>query len=194
MAGSPSLAEWIAPVYDLPAVLPDLAWAGHIPFLQLLFHCYRPKTFVELGVFSGTSFLAACEAARASGLPVWVSFVVREGARLLSKESIADAVKAVEPLGVDVIAVNCAPIEDITAALAELRKHRAGPVGAYAHIGRYDPPSWKFGFYPRFSGTDQVPPASYLDAAREWKRLGAQVIGGSCGTTPEHIRALRDRL
>ena len=137
---------------------------------------------------------AACEAARAGGLPVWISFVVREGARLLSKESIADAVKAVEPLGVDVIAVNCAPIEDITAALAELRKHRTGPVGAFGHIGRYDPPSWKFGFYPRFSGSDQVPPAKYLEAAREWKQLGAQVIGGCCGTTLEHIRALREGL
>jgi homocysteine S-methyltransferase len=137
---------------------------------------------------------AACEVARASGLPVWVSFVVREGARLLSKEPIAEAVQAVEPLGVDVIAVNCAPIEDITAALAELRRHRAGPVGAYAHIGHYDPPSWKFGFYPRFSGSDQVSPARYLEAAREWKRLGAQVIGGCCGTRPEHIRALREGL
>jgi S-methylmethionine-dependent homocysteine/selenocysteine methylase len=137
---------------------------------------------------------AAVEGARAAGLPVWVSFVVREGGRLLSKESIADAVMAIEPLGVDVIAVNCAPIEDITTALAELRKHRKGPVGAFAHIGRYDPPSWKFGFYPRFSGADQVPPAKYLEAAREWKRLGAQVIGGCCGTTPEHIRALRDGL
>ncbi|MGA2630191.1 MAG: homocysteine S-methyltransferase family protein [Terriglobia bacterium] len=137
---------------------------------------------------------AACEAARASGLPVWVSFVVREGSRLLNGESIADAAKAVEPLGVDVVAVNCAPIADITAALSELRKHRTGPVGAYAHIGRYDPPSWKFGFYPRFSGTDQIPPARYLEAAREWKRLGAQVIGGCCGTTPEHIRALREGL
>ena len=137
---------------------------------------------------------AACEAARASGMPVWVSFVVREGARLLSKESIGDAVKAVEPLGVDVIAVNCAPMEDITAALTELRNHRKGPVGAFAHIGRYDPPSWKFGFYPRFSGADQISPAKYLEAAREWKRLGAQVIGGCCGTTPEHVRAMRDGL
>ncbi len=136
----------------------------------------------------------ACEVARASGLPVWVSFVVREGGRLLSKESLAEAVRAVEPLGVDVISANCAPPADITAALVELRKHRRGPVGAYAHIGRYDPPSWKFGFYPRFSLTDSVPPARYLKAAREWKKMGAQVIGGCCGTTPEHIRALRDGL
>ncbi len=136
----------------------------------------------------------ACEAARASGLPVWVSFVVRENGRLLSGESLADAVKSLEPLGVDVVAVNCAPLADITAAVLELRKHWKGPLGAYAHIGRYDPPSWKFGFYPRFSSTDSVPPARYLEAAREWKKIGAQVIGGCCGTTPEHIRALREGL
>lgn len=136
----------------------------------------------------------ACEVGRASGLPVWVSFVPRENARLLSGEPLAEAVKAVEPLGVDVVAVNCAPYEDIRAAVAELRKHRQGPIGAYAHIGRYDPPSWKFGFYPRFSSTDSVPPSRYLGAAREWKQVGAQVIGGCCGTTPEHIRALREGL
>jgi len=136
----------------------------------------------------------ACEVARASGLPVWISFVVRENGSLLSKEPLAEAVRAVEPLGVDVVAVNGAPLEDIGTAVAELHKHRKGPVGAYAHIGRYDPPSWKYGFYPRFSSTDAVLPARYLEAAREWKRMGAQVIGGCCGTTPEHIRALRQGL
>ena len=95
---------------------------------------------------------------------------------------------------VDVVLVNCAPVEDITAALSALAKARSSPIGAYAHIGRYDPPSWKFGFYPRFSGTDAVPPAKYLEAAREWKDLGASVIGGCCGTTPEHIRELRRGL
>lgn len=62
-----ALTEWVGPLYDLPAVLPDLAWAGHIPFLQLLIHISRPRRFVELGVFSGTSFLAGCEAARRYG-------------------------------------------------------------------------------------------------------------------------------
>lgn len=137
---------------------------------------------------------AACEAARATGLPVWISFVVRENSRLLSQESLADAVRAIEPLGVDVLTVNCAPIEDITVALKELRKVREGRVGGYAHIGKYDPPSWKFGFYPRFSGTEGVSPGRYLEAAREWKKLGAQVIGGCCGTTPDHIKALRQGL
>lgn len=137
---------------------------------------------------------AACEAARASGLPVWVSFVVRENARLLSNEPLELALEGIEPLGVDVVLVNCAPLEDIAAALRELARRRRGPIGAYAHIGRYDPPSWKFGFYPRFTSTDSVSPARYLEAAREWRKIGAQVIGGCCGTTPEHVRALRDGL
>lgn len=138
--------------------------------------------------------VAACEAARATDLPVWVSFVVREDGRLLGKEPLGEAVKALKPLGVDVVLVNCAPLADITSSLSELRRHRSGPIGAFAHLGRHDPPSWKFGFYPRFSDADQVPPARYLEAAREWKKIGAQVIGGCCGTTPAHIRALREGL
>jgi S-methylmethionine-dependent homocysteine/selenocysteine methylase len=136
----------------------------------------------------------ACEVARAQGLPVWASFVVREGGRLLSREPLGEAAQALESAGAEVMAVNCAPLADITTAVSELRQHCAGPVGAFAHIGRYDPPSWKFGFYPRFSGTDAVPPARYLEAAREWKAISAQVIGGCCGTTPDHIKALRDGL
>lgn len=193
-----------------------VAIAGVISPLE---HCFRPdlmppidqcrvehEEMIEQMKSAGVDFIllesmnsvaearAACEAARSSGLPVWVSFVVRENGRLLSKEPLGEAVAAVEPLGVDVVAANCAPLEDVRAAVAELRKHRKGPVGAYAHIGRYDPPSWKFGFYPQFSSADQTPPARYLEAAREWKKIGAQVVGGCCGTTPEHIRALRRGL
>lgn len=191
-----------------------VAIAGVISPLE---HCFRPDLspppdpcraeygeIVEQMKTAGVDFILlesmnrisearlACEVACARGLPVWISFVVREDAQLLSREPLADAVRAVELPGVDVVAVNCAPLADITRALAELRKHREGPVGAYAHIGRYDPPSWKFGFYPRFSGTGAVLPARYLETAREWKKIGAQVVGGCCGTTPEHIRALRE--
>jgi homocysteine S-methyltransferase len=175
------------------APLPEQCRAGHAEVVEQM-----KSAGVDFILFESMNCLsearAACEAARASGLPVWVSFVVSEGARLLSREPLAEALDGVEPCGVEVVLVNCASTADITEALAELRRHRAAPSGAYAHIGRYDPPSWKFGFYPRFSSTDSVPPALYLQAAREWKRLGAQVIGGCCGTTPAHIRALREGL
>ncbi len=138
--------------------------------------------------------VAALEAGRGTGLPRWVSFVVGGDGRLLSGEAVAEAVQAVEKLAPDVVLVNCAPPEDITGALGELRRRRSGPVGAYAHIGRYDPPSWKAGFYPRFARTDAWPPQKYAATVQQWRAAGAQVVGGCCGTTPDHIRALRTIL
>lgn len=61
-----SLSNWVAPLFELPIRLhPETtAWNGHIPFLFLLFRLMRPRTYVELGVHRGTSFLAACQAAK----------------------------------------------------------------------------------------------------------------------------------
>jgi S-methylmethionine-dependent homocysteine/selenocysteine methylase len=133
----------------------------------------------------------ALETARSTGLPVWVSFVVGPNGRLLSGEALAEAVQAVEPLQPEVVLVNCAPPDDIGRALKELRRQRSGPIGAYAHIGKYDPPSWKAGFYPGFSQTEEWPPERYAATAEQWLELGVKVVGGCCGTGPDHIRRLR---
>ena len=65
------------------------------------------------------------------------------------------------------------------------------PSGAKAIVGRYSPPSWKPDFYPRFENTDEVSPETYAEQAKGWLDQGILIIGGSSGTTPEHIRALR---
>lgn len=39
-----------------------------------------------------------------------------------------------------------------------------------------------------------VPPARFALFARDWVRAGARIIGGCCGTTPQHIAALRAAL
>ncbi len=137
---------------------------------------------------------AALEAAQAVSLPAWVSFVPRWDGRLLSGEVMAEAVVAVAPLRPQVVLFNCAPPDDIAQALGELILHWRGPTGGYAHIGHYDPPSWKLTFFPRFTGTEAWPPARYAAAALDSVALGAQVVGGCCGTGPEHIRALREAL
>gem|GEM_PF-3932713 len=38
---------------------------------------------------------------------------------------------------------------------------------------------------------DSAAGAAGLKRAARWKQIGARMIGGCCGTTPEHIRALR---
>ena len=89
---------------------------------------------------------------------------------------------SLEPHAVDAILLNCAPPNDISAGLEQLVPHARIPMGAYAHIGRFDPPEWMF--------TDEYPPQKYLEVAATWKKRGASIIGGCCGTTPEHIAAL----
>jgi S-methylmethionine-dependent homocysteine/selenocysteine methylase len=126
---------------------------------------------------------AALEVAKSLGLPCWTSFVCDERGRLFTGESMAEMVAALEPLGVDAILLNCAPPGDINAGMKELLGRAQVPTGAYPHIGRFDPPEWMF--------TDEYPPARYAQVASTWQQMGARILGGCCGTTPDHIAALR---
>ncbi len=99
---------------------------------------------------------------------------------------MADAERGLAPLEPDVVLVNCIPPDDATAGLRELLAVRGGPCGVYPHAGRFDPPEWHF--------TDEYPPQTLADQARHWADMGAWVIGGCCGTTPEHIAAFSRTL
>ena len=125
---------------------------------------------------------AALEVAKSLDLPCWVSFVCDQQGVLFTGETMAQAVATLEPLGADAILVNCAPPDDISAGIRALAGTAKVPFGAYPHIGRFDPPEWMF--------TDEYPPARYREVAAAWKQQGARILGGCCGTTPDHIAAL----
>jgi S-methylmethionine-dependent homocysteine/selenocysteine methylase len=40
--------------------------------------------------------------------------------------------------------------------------------------------------------TDEYPPTKYRDTAAGWKQMGATILGGCCGTTPDHIASLAE--
>jgi S-methylmethionine-dependent homocysteine/selenocysteine methylase len=139
----------------------------------------------------------AAEVARGAGLPVMVSFVcvgatgepIRpdDEPRLLSGERLSDAARAVEPLEPAAIMVNCAPVAMIEGLLRDLRAATVRPIGAYGNVGHVDERvGWTL--------THAVTPGQYAAAARGWRNLGASIIGGCCGTTPEHIAALAEAL
>lgn len=133
---------------------------------------------------------AGLEAARKTGLPVWVSLVPNGHRQTLGGEPLESVVEALDDLGPEAILVNCAPPDHVGRALETLVQTTDRPVGAYALVGRYAPPSWKMDFYPRFIDTEKTPPEGYAGVAAGWVRAGARIIGGCCGTTPEHIRAV----
>jgi S-methylmethionine-dependent homocysteine/selenocysteine methylase len=137
---------------------------------------------------------AALAAGRAAKLPVWVSFVLGPEGELLSREPLADAVAEVQKGGAEAVMVSNAPPEDITRAAGRMRGMAKVPFGAFAHIGRFSPPSWKFDFHPQFIEPESWPAERYVAEARKWKESSARILGGCCGTTPAHTRALRAAL
>ena len=125
----------------------------------------------------------AAEVAHELGLPCWVAFVPAKTGKLFTGETLGDAVEAMQQKHVDAVLLNCAPPNDITTGLKELMPRAKVATGAYAHIGRFNPPEWMF--------TDEYPPARYTQECAGWKQAGARILGGCCGTTPDHIAALQ---
>jgi S-methylmethionine-dependent homocysteine/selenocysteine methylase len=131
----------------------------------------------------------ALRAAVETGRPASVGFVCArsdrgESTRLLSGETLTDAVARVSPLAPAAIFVNCAAPPVITAALRELRELTMLPIGAYANVGHVDD---ERGWSPDGGITGE----RYAEHAAEWIALGARVVGGCCGTHPAHTGALR---
>lgn len=132
--------------------------------------------------------VAALRAAKATGLPVFVSLVTDGSGRLLSGESIADAARALLPLEPDALGVNCVPAARLAGDLAVLAAAAPRvPLVAYGNLGLPDDArGWAF--------TEELSPEEYAETARGWIERGARIVGGCCGTTPAHSRALRQAI
>ena len=117
-------------------------------------------------------------------MPVVVSLVTDGSGRLLSGEPIENAAAALEPLALDALGINCVPTRRLGDDLARLAAAAPGrPLAAYGNLGvPADGPGWRF--------AEEIPPEDYGRETELWLELGARIIGGCCGTTPAHTRAL----
>jgi S-methylmethionine-dependent homocysteine/selenocysteine methylase len=133
--------------------------------------------------------LAATRAATATGLPTIASFVCGTDGRLLSGESVADAAEALLALPVVALAINCTPTAAVARPLQELLDTARGRVlcGAYGNVGKTDA-------IEGFRCTGEFDAEAYAQVAMGWVGQGAWLIGGCCGTGPEHVAAVRKRL
>ena len=130
--------------------------------------------------------VVATRAVVARALPALTSFVCWNGARLLSGEPLADAAAAARDAGASALLVNCLPASNVGACLEVLAE--AGlPFGAYANLGSPEEGA-------AFTRSDDCSPEVFAAHALGWLRAGAHILGGCCGTTPEHLRAVRRGL
>ena len=130
----------------------------------------------------------ALEAAQKTGLPVWVGFSCHldEAGEplLLYGPPLVDGIKAIEDYDVPVITIMHTEVEYVPACLDVLKDNWQGPVGVYAHSGKFVEPNWIF--------NDVISPEDYASAASSWLEQGVQILGGCCGIGLEHIQVLKD--
>ncbi|MDA1230795.1 MAG: homocysteine S-methyltransferase family protein [Planctomycetota bacterium] len=121
-----------------------------------------------------------------TGTPAIVSFVCDRNGRILSGETLTEAAEQLLPLGIAAIGVNCGPTPYLARPLAELRTACGEhfPLIAYGNVGCHDETvGW--------INTDAESADIYCEHAVQWP---AKIIGGCCGTTPDHIRRLAQAI
>lgn len=130
------------------------------------------------------------DAARATGLPIWLGFSAERGPdgelRLHgSQESFEDGLTRVlqEGEAPQAVGVMHSEVELIPDALEAVRGVWRGPTYAYPHHGVFEIPNWRF--------DNTLTPNEFAGAAAEWLEAGARAVGGCCGIRPAHIAELR---
>ena len=118
-----------------------------------------------------------------SDLPVVVTTVYDESGKLLTGGTVASTVALLEGLRVDALGVNCGMGPEQMLPLAEeLVKLSSVPVVVNPNAG-----------LPRREGDKtvfDVTPEQFAAVMERIAKLGVWGLGGCCGTTPDHIRAL----
>jgi S-methylmethionine-dependent homocysteine/selenocysteine methylase len=181
------VAGSVAPLEDCyePGLTPDseTAFQEHSELIGWLVEAGVDLILIEtMNTIRET--VAAARAAATSGLPVFISWTCAPDGNILSGESLNDAILSLEQYKPSAFLVNCTPAKDIATALRKMREAAKVPIGAYANIGKPEPIyGWEF--------THELDPSAYAFEAEDWVREGANVIGGCCGTTPEHISTLK---
>jgi methionine synthase / methylenetetrahydrofolate reductase(NADPH) len=130
--------------------------------------------------------VAAVEAIRSfSQLPIVAQLTYSEEGTTFSGTRPRDAWNALHTKGVQVVGANCSVgPQDHLRILQDLAQVAGSfPMSAMPNVG-----------FPQRAGDRVIYPKSspeYFDLfAREAVVLGARILGGCCGTTPEHIRAM----
>lgn len=193
------------------SVSPNVLVAGNLTTLATFTDSYDPEKFDLLvenyrrqikGLIDGGADILAAEtllypqeaeailtAAELEGAgAAMYSFTMQPDGALFSGMDAAPVLRELEEAGAAAVGFNCVAADNMTAALvSKLRRTIKGPLlckpnAGIPVIGEDNLPHYPMG------------PAEFAGIAQDCAAMGAVLIGGCCGTTPEHICAVRKVL
>ena len=163
---------------------------------------YFQKSFDELASFladNGCDFILLelmyrpdridiiFDSASKVGLPVWAGFSSRNKDGLIAlttdyEYSFKKMISNVKHHKLDAVGIMHCDISVIEESIKELKEIYDLPIMAYPEVAVFN--------FPHYDMSNVIQPNDYLVEAKKWKDAGAQIIGGCCGTTVEHIKVL----
>ncbi|MFV0389385.1 MAG: methionine synthase [Pyrinomonadaceae bacterium] len=121
-------------------------------------------------------------------LPVIAQVTIETFGTMLNGTEIGAALTALEPFPIDVIGMNCGTgPKQMAESLKYLCEHSRIPVSVLPNAGL---PEVKDG-QQHYDETPETFTTQVLHFAKDY---GVNIVGGCCGTTPEHIGALREEI
>lgn len=160
--------------------------------------CKAYKEVVEAGVRAGADLIvietmgdsyelkaAVLAAKEVSSLPVFATVTLDEKGKMLTGGTVETAAALLEGLGADVIGLNCGlgPVQ-LLPFMKHLRSVSSLPLMVNPNAG-----------LPRSENgrtVYDIDACGFAQAMKAMAECGVSVLGGCCGTTPEHIRRLRE--
>lgn len=120
-------------------------------------------------------------------LPIMVSLTYNEDGRTLYGTDPVTAVVVMQSLGADAVGMNCSTgPEAMLEPIAKMAEYAAIPLLAKPNAGMPELIDGQTVF--------NVEPEEFAEVGKKLVEEGAAIIGGCCGTTPEHIRALKEAV
>ena len=140
--------------------------------------CLMLETFRDLN-----EVRAAVEAAREAAGPemvVMAHLSIEDDGLLQDGTSIEDFTRALDAMPVDVIGLNCSSSPSVMLeTLERMSAYTNKPLSALPNAG---------------IGKNLFSPEYMASCAARFVQAGASIVGGCCGTTPEHIKEIRDAI
>lgn len=128
---------------------------------------------------------AVLAAKESTSLPVFATMIFDERGKLLTGGDVASAVAMLEGLGVDALGINCGLGPDqMIPILEELLRYTSLPVIVKPNAG-----------LPRQRAGEtvyDVDPELFAESMKKIVEIGACIVGGCCGTTPDHVRKMTE--
>jgi len=121
-------------------------------------------------------------------VPIFVEVTVETTGTMLMGSEIGAALTTLEPLGIDMIGLNCAtgPTE-----MSEHLRH----LSKFAHVPVMCMPNAGLPVLGANGASYPLTPDELATAHEQFvKEFGLGLVGGCCGTTPAHLKAVVDRI